>query len=103
MNIHEYDLRLDLLNQIVRHSERIVVRCHEDAALKVDHGVSNSILSALIHPVAGQTGWIVGGTQHSAGRTVLVAIGRLKIVEDFTLIPHMVSSRDDVDSDIEEI
>ena len=49
-------LALIFFQQLVRHAKRIVVRCHEHAALQIDHGVGNFALLALIQPLSGMSG-----------------------------------------------
>ena len=55
VHIDENNFRLDIFQQLVDDTERIIIRGHEDAALKIDHGVGNVLLPALIHAPAGKS------------------------------------------------
>src|ERR1700722_12276596 len=44
VEIHKYDFRFDLFQQTIDITERVVAGAHEDASLKIDYGIADTIL-----------------------------------------------------------
>src|SRR5579862_2234013 len=103
MKVDEDHFGFDVLQQFVGGAKGIVVGGHENAPLKIDHGVRNALFRALIHTPTRHVRGVVRRTQQAAGRAVLVAVGTLKIIDDLALVPDVVAGGDDIDAQFEQV
>ena len=103
MQVDKNHFGLDFFQQLIGHAEGIVVRGHEDASLKINHGVGNAILLAFVHAPARKIRSVIRRPQQAAGGAVRIAVGRLKVVDDLALVPDVVAGGDDINAEIEQV
>ena len=95
MKIHQNPFGLNLLQQGIRHAERI---------LQIDDGIRLSRGQfTLVKSVPGRAGGIVGRPQHPPGTIVAILGNRLHILDDLALVPHVVAGGDYVGPLVEEL
>src|ERR1700728_346223 len=102
VEIDEDYLGFNFLQKLVGGAKGIVIRSHENASLKVDDGIRNFRLAALVQAPAGHIRGIVCGAKHAALGAVAVAFGHLKKIDDFALIPDVVAGGDDINIQFEQ-
>src|SRR4051795_3292324 len=102
MQVDKNYFGFDLFQQLVGDAKRIVIGRHEDASLKIDHRVRDSILLAFVHTPARKVRSVIRWPQQAACGTVGIAVSGLKVFDDLALIPNMIASGDDIDAEIEQ-
>ncbi len=102
MHVDENYFGRDLLQKFVGHAERIVIGCHEDASLQINHRVRYFALHAFVHAGTWHVSRIVRWPQHTPSRAVTVAFDHLEVIYDLSLVPDVVSGGNNVDVQLEE-
>src|SRR6266568_6300153 len=102
VEIHHNDFGFDSSKQIICGVERVVGRVHEYAA----HQVNNCILDAALrysfeYAVSGQAGHHVDGAKHTAGAVLATGGGRVEILRQFSLVPHVITGSENVRTEVE--
>ena len=94
---------LDVAEEFVGFAEGIVAAGHEDAALEVHDGVSLAGGElALVEAEAGSADGVVGGAEDAAAASVRINRDG-HVFEDLFFVPDMVTGRDNVRAEIEEL
>src|SRR6185369_10963223 len=84
-------------------TKRIIDVGHEDTALHVDYRVGNACSrGALIDADSGCALRIVGRTKYAPRWTVRFVDCRVEVVDDLTLVPHVIARGEHVDSKVEK-
>ena len=102
MHVHNDDFRVDLLQKLVGHAKRIIVRCHEHASLQINDGIRHFAFHAFIDAGSGHVRRKIRRPQHAACQPMPVSLDHLEIINNLAFIPDVIPGRDHIDIQFEQ-
>src|SRR3954447_17227996 len=103
MQVHQDDPGFNLLQKLVGNAEWVVVGGHEHTPLKIDYGVGNFALHALIHSRSRHIRRVVRRPQNASRGAVAVAFYHLEVIDDLAFVPDVVACGNDIDIKFEQL
>src|SRR6185437_5242366 len=104
MEVHQHNFGSEGLEQCVRFAEWIVVVLHKDATLQIDDGKLLSGAGGALIPANPRNAFcVVRRPQHSSRTSGWIAVHRVEVLYDLSLVPNMIAGGQHLASQVEEL